>query len=506
MKYSSVEFQGDRRSWRMSIGLRRRLLLTYDWFFGSSEKGQDGDMPSAESNLIIVSLVRYADSCDPASRHSDCPFAVERHGKLTCHEECRGIVRSLLRRGRGEPASRSQKFDAGQLRLSETPGAPDILWHTSSLFQVVLKAARTPPFRKDGSIELERLIQATSALGALGGRGLDPEHVVRRGAAAHVKLALAVWLARSPDGRLGRWEHLEQWQAIFEKGTAGQDSAGSYVNAILAGPVAQHLDAWIATASVEDILMWRPPRVDPESIFTEPDVEDIEVWTWVVDRFTQTYLDTWSLSSLKREYAFVQGSWQPNFSEVLLAERVETREDVATALADRAMVSGDVIDPSMMRSFIEQALALLRDDQRTAAAALFNAARMLKPEDRDAQNNYAFCILLDKPEEAKGLLLEILERGTGNPAVSWCNLAVAESLLGNTEAALKACEEAYQDNLGFKSYLWVQRDDHWIVATILPRVWATRFGAELERSNSEFTGIWEKRLQSFTPLDGEATS
>ena len=107
-------------------------------------------MPSAESDLSIVSLVRYADSCDPARRHSDCPFAVEKQGKLTCHEECRGVIRSRLRRGRGEPASSSQAFDARQLRLSEPPTAPDILWHTSSLLQVVVAAARSAPF-KDGS-------------------------------------------------------------------------------------------------------------------------------------------------------------------------------------------------------------------------------------------------------------------------------------------------------------------------------------------------------------------
>jgi tetratricopeptide (TPR) repeat protein len=465
-----------------------------------------GVMPSAQSDLIIVSLVRYADSCEPNNRHSDCPFAVERQGRLTCHEECRGVIKSLLRRGRGEPSSRLQAFDARQLRLSEPPGAPDILWHTSSLLQVVVRAARTSPFRRDGSLELRRLVEATSALGALGSRGLDPEHIVRRGVAGSVKLALAVWLGRKPDGRLINWKYLAQWQAIFEKGTAGQDSAGGYFSAVLDGPVAQYLNAWIATASVEDVLTWRPPWVEIESIVTDPDKDGIETWVWVVDRFTQTYLDRWSLSSLKREYSFVQGSWHPDFSEVVLAERVVGREDVATALADRAMVSGDVIDPAMMQSFTEQALTLLRDGQRTAAAALFNAARMLKPQDRAAQNNYAFCILLDKPEEAKGLLMDVLERGGIDSAVPWCNLALVEWLLGHTDAALKACERAYEDISGVESHLWVRRDDDWAVKQIKPRAWAIYFGAELERSIGASSDIWAGRLESLTPLEQKATS
>lgn len=434
-------------------------------------------MPSAESDLIIVSLVRYADSCEPTRRHRDCPFAVERQGKLTCHEECRGVIKSLLRRGRGEPASGSQAFDARQLRLSEPAGAPDILWHTSSLLQVVVQAARTSPFRRDGSLELRRLIEATSALGALGSRSLDPEHIIRRGVAGSVKLALALGVGRNSDGRLTNWEHLAQWRAIFEKGSVGQVSTESYLSAVLDGPVAQYLNAWIATSSVEDVLMWRPPSPDTEPIAIEPKKEDVEIWTWLVDRFTLTYLDQWSLSSLKREYALVQGSWQPDFSTEVLSERIVGREEVATALADRAIVSGDVIDPAMMQSFTEQALALLRDGQRTAAAALFNAARMLKPKDLDARNNYAFCILIDKPEEAKGLLVDVFERGGGrtNPAVTWCNLALAESLLGQTDAALKACEQAYEDSSGSESILWVRHDEDWVADFMRPRVWGPPF-------------------------------
>ena len=140
-------------------------------FARSRQRRQDECVPSDESDLVIVSLVRYADSCEPTRRHSDCPFAVEHQGKLTCHEECRGVIRSLLRRGRAEPASRSQAFDAGQLLLSEPAGPPDILWHTSSLLQVVMKAARTSPLRRDNSLSLRRLVDATSALGALGCRG-----------------------------------------------------------------------------------------------------------------------------------------------------------------------------------------------------------------------------------------------------------------------------------------------------------------------------------------------
>jgi tetratricopeptide (TPR) repeat protein len=462
-------------------------------------------MPSAESDLTIVSLVRYADSCEPTSRHSDCPFAVEQQGTLTCREECRGVIKSLLRRGRGEPVPRSQAFDARQLMLSEPAGAPDILWHTSSLLQIVVRAARSSPFRRDGSIELRRIVDATSALGALGSRGLDPERILRSGVADLVKLALAAWLGRNTDGQLDNWKYIAEWRAVFE--AAGRESPGGYIGAAFNGPVAQHLDVWISTASIEDILMWRP--LSPDSAPTAPrgSEEEIEIWKWVVDRFTQTYLDRWPHGSLKREYAFVKGSWRPDFSTEMLAERVVMRDEVATALADRAVVSDDVIDPALMHSFVEQALALLRDGQRTAAATLFNAARMLKPKDVEVQNNYAFCILIDKPEEAKGLLEDVIKRGgTMDPAVSWCNLALAELLLGDTVAALKACEQAYESSSRIESYLWVRYDEGWAVKTVQPMVWAIRFGAELSHSAEAADNIWMKRLEDLTHLGGQGAS
>ena len=462
-------------------------------------------MPSAESDLVIVSLVRYADSCDPAHRHSDCPFAVEKQGKLTCREECRVVIRSLLRRGRGEPASNSQAFDARQLRLSEPSTAPDILWHTSSLLQVVASAARSAPFRRDGSLALRRLVDATSALGALGCRGLDPEQLVRHGFAQSVKLALAIWVGKAPhDGPLS--ENMNHWRNIFEEAVASKDSREDYFYALLEGSVTQHLNAWLGTASIEDVLLWKPPTCDTEPQATDPVAEDTEIWTWIVDRFTQTYLDRWSLSSLKREYSFVQGSWQPDFPTEILSERILTREEVATALADRAMVSSDTTDPSMMQAFTEQAVTLLRDGQRTAAASLFNAVRMLKPKDSLAQNNYAFCILVDRPEEAKSLFADLLERRANYSAVNWCNLALAESLIGNVDAALKACEKAYEQEDEAPAYLWSRNDEDWVVELIKPRVWAVHLGAELERSDEASSDTWKKRFENLTRLDSQAIS
>jgi tetratricopeptide (TPR) repeat protein len=338
----------------------------------------------------------------------------------------------------------------------------------------------------------------------LGSRGLDPELILRRGVADFIKLVLAVSLEKNPGGRLDGWGYLSQWRAVFEDNESpGILSAEGYLLAIFRGPVAERINGWIESSSIEEIISWNPPNLDVEPVSNGVHEDEKETWGWLLDRFTKTYLDRWSLSSLKREYGFIQGSWRPDFSTEVLAERVLQRGEVASALADMAIADDDDIDPATMLAFIDQAEVFLRDGQRAAAAAVFSAARMLKPQDLQARNNYAFCILIDKPEEAKGLLEDVIERGGGanSIAVLWCNLALAEWLTGQVGAALAACERAYEsDRATYEAILWMRTREGWVPGTMMPRVWAIHLGAELERSTGESNGPWMKRLEGLNPL------
>jgi hypothetical protein len=415
----------------------------------------------------------------------------------------------LLRRGRGSPVSR-QAFDARQLRLSEGDGAPDILWHTPSLLQVVVAAVRSNPLRRDGSMNLQRLVDVTSALGALGCRGLDPDQLVRRGLAKTVKLGLAGWLEgldSSENNPLSNSEGATHWRSFFEESAAGPASSGRYIRAALNGKIAERLDEWINSAPLQDVLLRRPLSTLQEASSIGPADEEVEIWTWIVERFTQTYLERWSLASLKREYMFVRGSWRPDFAAELLAERTVKLEVVATALADRSLVSDDIVEPSTMISFVEQAYTLVNDGQRTAAAALFDAARMLKPADVTAQNNYAFCILVDNPSTARSLFKDVLARGPIDPQVTRCNLALAESLLENTEAALEACEQAYRSGDDHRlAYLWQRRDEEWCVVHTEIRSWIAHLGTELEQSAETPDSIWAGRLAHVTMIESQELS
>ena len=183
------------------------------------------------------------------------------------------------------------------------------------------------------------------------------------------------------------------------------------------------------------------------------------------------------------------------------------RTDVTSALADMTILSNSVTEPSTMASFIEQALVLLADGQRNAAAALFDAVRTLKPGDQTAHNNYAFCILIDDPSRARTIFKEALDNGMRSPAICWSNLALAESLLGNADEAIQACDEAYaMANEKSRGYLWSRDGDGWSVTLTNLLPWIARLGVELVRSWGRSDDLWANKLARLTLFESQAIS
>lgn len=153
------------------------------------------------------------------------------------------------------------------------------------------------------------------------------------------------------------------------------------------------------------------------------------------------------------------------------------------AIADSVVKKSTESDPSVLIALHEQALELLQDGERTAAAALFNAARTFSPNDPTLRNNYAFCILLDRPDEARMLLEEALAVDVSDRVVSLCNLMLVHHLLGNDEQALKCASDAFDgaSARGTGAYLWERDSDGtWAVVHVAPRDWIIRLGASIE--------------------------
>jgi hypothetical protein len=347
------------------------------------------DVPTQpDLELQIVALLRYVDSCRSApTPHSDCPLAASVTPlPAGCLSECQETLSGLLRRGRAVARTGSD-FDAGRIRLSDE-GAPNVAWHVSSLIQEVVKAARSFPYTRAGELHLKRWVYGTSALGALGYRGLDPEALLRYGLGNYVKIGLSTWLewADEESEAAKGWPNYESWRSLFESETGASQDSGRYLSAAFTGSVDRKLDAWLATAPLEDILRWTPPAEDVTT--SRRPAAEIELWTWLVERFTRTYLDSWSMESLKQEYLRLKGEFRPAVPEDVLAERTIQPASLAYQIAELAVRRHSKIDQGVLGALTEQAVELLRDGQRRAAAALFDGARILSPGDFSVLNNY----------------------------------------------------------------------------------------------------------------------
>lgn len=466
------------------------------------------------TDLQIVALLRYVDACSAGpQRHQDCPIGQLSATPLNqCDPSCRDTLTGLLQRGRASAPSNAEGFDARQILLSEPATGPDTLWHTSSLLQEVARAARSHPCAPSGRVILKREIYATTALGALAARGLDPEAVVRFGLGDRIRLGLASWLARvemSTDRR-SSWIHRSAWEDVFSVKADEGAGVGRYLSSAMSGKAEPYIESWLAEAPLDDLLSWRPSAV---SATQRRPPEEVDSWKWLVERSIETYLHTWSPTSLNMEYAMLRGQSLAPFPHDVMQERLVPVERVTVAIADRQLNKPSDIDPAVLGALIEQAVELLQDGERTAAAALFDAARTFNPEDPVVRNNYAFCILVDRPAEAR-LLLEHALGGRGNhDSVTLCNLALAEHLVDNHSAALLRAKEAFEYLSGKTAgaYLWRRDDDDvWVVGHVEQSTWLVSLGARIESALGQsglFSGLRGTTPPSAGPsseeIDGE---
>jgi len=128
----------------------------------------------------------------------------------------------------------------------------------------------------------------------------------------------------------------------------------------------------------------------------------------------------------------------------MTTRRIDASE-LARLIADRAVREGQtearIMPQALIGHFTETAVKLLRKGQRYAAAAIFEAAKELTPRSAEAHNNYGFCILPDRPEEALIALVVAADLlGSDTWAVNVGNRLLALRKLGRLTTALELAE------------------------------------------------------------------
>lgn len=445
--------------------------------------------------LAAVALARYADAC-PSTLHSDCAFAEELPAGRSCERQCRLELQRIIRPGSASTVSAALAFDARQLALSETSLVPEADWHTSSLVQRMRSALLHPPRSADGHRYIVRDIDATSAIAYLFQRGIDAERLVRYGLGRSLPVMLTLWIIteRSEPGSShaprGWLDYFNANVSIGATEPPGQQLAAAEAHGFLAV-----VERWLISAPLEHIVSWHFDGI--ETLAASVDAEERNHATWILDRLGLTYLSDWAPSSLSLEYRYLRGSLEPRVPGREMRLREIPAADVAREIAERH-VSGT---GQRMSEVTTQAVRLLRDGRRGEAVALFDAARILAPEDADALNNYGFCLTVDDPAAALSALRRAADLEAVPTPLNRINQAVALSLLGDLPGALDLAERAFgmSDSMLPRVWLWNEPDSRETsaICDCDPMEYLCDFAMRLatEVEDGELVSRWKQRIE-----------
>jgi hypothetical protein len=192
----------------------------------------------------------------------------------------------------------------------------------------------------------------------------------------------------------------------------------------------------------------------------------------------------------------MRGRQDPPIAVAEMMRRQVTKSDVDRELARRA-VEGS---PSRLAEVKSQAIGLLSEGRRREAAALFDAARILEPQDAEAHNNYGFCLTPDDPETALRALLRAEELGMTAKALNLLNQSIALRLLRRPADALTAAERAHDETRGRSEPAWLWGDltasDEPTIEKADLLIYIRRLGRDLaeELGEDEQMDLWRDRL------------
>jgi hypothetical protein len=276
------------------------------------------------------------------------------------------------------------------------------------------------------------------------------------------------------------------------------------------GPFGEAVRSWINWASLEDILAWKPPDIgDLHASHAEYRGSESRL-VWIVDRFLETYLDLWSMESLRLEWEYLHGRTPGACSSDNMRRRKIAEDVLARTLAARSVEEargeGSNSDGALsIDKLTRPAVAFLENNRRAEAAAIFDAARTVSPQNPEAHNNYGFCLLPDHPEEALRALDRANELGYHAPVLNLANRLFGLLNLRRLTTGLECAEEFFRDWESWNiegGYLWSTepRDDPQLVLVADARIYILEIAVHLASATGDESLIteWQLRLKEKT--------
>jgi hypothetical protein len=448
----------------------------------------------------VQALRRFSDECEAPNLIAECPFSIDLPGGgRGCGEECLLLLEQYrvppssgeLPAGTGGIGARSmgpprrpssdprRAFDAAECYYRDSDMPDRSRWQTTSLLYDLSNAYVPKPASLRDPERCKRLAAAADELSR---RGFDVDALLRNGLRGQLAVALSVVigmpdlvaakptrqlppdgvpLPQPPDGWPKLLDAFIDAEASSDTDPPPPADAGKLVIAryrmdVATGQFLARVRIWAGVAPVDDLVSLRPPTMEDflaYEIAREPEMRAAgRRQRWVIDRFTETYLQHWSKESLMLEWRFQHATEEPPCPPREMAARVVDANDLAHALAEAAANPASGTPRGLQSAAVE----LLREGRSGAAAAVLGAALRTQWENAELHNDLGFCLLPDDPAEA----LKELETASrlGFPrTVNVCNRILALFMTGSYAAALEVADRAVE---GWKdldrdlSYLW----------------------------------------------------
>lgn len=443
------------------------------------------------ARIFLRALREFSETCEPPQLHHDCPFAHEISENLRgCGEECMDLLgkyggpppsteltlsngltvrRSRRPRPRHSAIRESRAYDARAEYLSESERSPRPQWSLQALLYRFRELIQTPPWRFENEPE-ERDNEIREIIVLLGARGLTMNEHLNLTVRFFARMALFAELVTGRASEVDEHTEIGEWVAFVERegrklpdvppgpseSRSGLENRSPFHEMILLG-------MWASLSPIDEVLSWAPPKATFED-FASRSKEDFEAESsvrtsqgrWLIDRFTETYLDRWDDDSLCYEWSFLHGQVSPPCSPFELRAREVKMTELSAEMADRLvkqvrrkakngkdMRRFDVSTSTITSHLVKPAASFLREGRFTEARALFEAILQTDPESADANNNLGFCLLPENPQLALKYFDET-ERLTGARGdLLAANRMLALAKLGEVTAVLDIADVAF---------------------------------------------------------------
>ncbi|MHB8290087.1 MAG: hypothetical protein ACYDEY_12790 [Acidimicrobiales bacterium] len=300
------------------------------------------------------------------------------------------------------------------------------------------------------------------------------------------------------------WERLTAsnpgLKSLLDAAAAGDVESRRALLAHIMEDVREQIHSWFLSLERAELLKGRTPNVD-EYLSMDRATEPIESdATWIFDRFTKTYLDSWKYDSLLRELRFLDGKHAGPCSSAQMHFRRLDYGKVAVEIA-RRVVSEQTIDRGsfpIASKYVTLTLELLKRGERAAAAAIYDGVCQASPRSADAFNNRGFCILPDFPESALQDFERASSLGMSRAVTTVGNQLLAMLQTNRLASALELAERVWMDlrEMGTISMWDPTTDEPTIIEVPSGRSYIASLATLIaQRAGDEVSGQrWRQRL------------